>query len=149
MPQFMHRVSMQTMLVKLSLRFTSYQRLIMSATMYLSLYEQVGNVCELKFLFFSFQRITIICIVSEFCYHNLSQQNFKANKKRFRKNIENCFELTVNIPEQNSITLVPLLLSLARFSPVFLFYAPCKRQKTKSFLTFSGGLQMEHWAKLD
>ena len=25
---------------------------------------------------------------------------------------------------------------------------PCKNQETKGFLMFSGGVEMEHWAKL-
>ena len=33
---------------------------------------------------------------------------------------------------------------LPLFSPTFHFYAPWKRQKR--FLTFSGGIEMEHWA---
>ena len=28
------------------------------------------------------------------------------------------------------------------------FCNPWKRQKTKGFLTFSGGIEMEHWAKM-
>ena len=28
---------------------------------------------------------------------------------------------------------------------MFHFYSPWKRQKTKGFLTFSGGIEMEHW----
>ena len=50
--------------------------------------------------------------------------------------------------------IVPLPLSetfgmtfLTHFSPVFHFYTPWIRQKTKGFLTFSGGIEMEHWAK--
>ena len=31
---------------------------------------------------------------------------------------------------------------------MFHFYTPWKRQKTKGFLTSSGGIQMEHWPKL-
>ena len=30
------------------------------------------------------------------------------------------------------------------FTPIFRFYAPWKRQKTKGFLTISGGIEMEH-----
>ena len=28
------------------------------------------------------------------------------------------------------------------------FYTPWKRQKTKGFLTFSGGIEMEYWVKM-
>ena len=28
------------------------------------------------------------------------------------------------------------------------FYTPWKLQKTKGFLTFSGGIEMEHWSKM-
>ena len=31
------------------------------------------------------------------------------------------------------------------FSPFFHFYAPWKLQKLKVFLTFSGGIEREHW----
>ena len=30
---------------------------------------------------------------------------------------------------------------------MFHFYTPWKRQKTYGFLTFSWGIEMEHWAK--
>ena len=31
---------------------------------------------------------------------------------------------------------------------MFHFYTPIKRQKTKGSLTFSGGIEMKHWAKI-
>ena len=31
---------------------------------------------------------------------------------------------------------------------MFYFYIPWKRQKTIGFLMFSGGIEMEHWAKM-
>ena len=37
---------------------------------------------------------------------------------------------------------------LTHFSPVLHFYTPWKRQKTKGFLTFSGGKEMWHWTKM-
>ena len=37
---------------------------------------------------------------------------------------------------------------LTHFSPVSHFYTPWKRQKTKAFLTFSGGIEMWHWTKM-
>ena len=37
---------------------------------------------------------------------------------------------------------------LTHFSPVSHFYTPWKRQKTKGFLTFSGGIEMWHWTKV-
>ena len=39
-------------------------------------------------------------------------------------------------------------LKLTYFKPVFHLYTPWKRQKTKGFLVFSGGIEMEHWAKI-
>ena len=42
-----------------------------------------------------------------------------------------------------------LLLTLTYFSPLFYFYTPWKHQKTFGFLTFSGVIEMEHWAKMD
>ena len=38
---------------------------------------------------------------------------------------------------------------LIHFNPIFHFYTPWKRQKTKGFLTFSRGIEMEHWTKMD
>ena len=37
---------------------------------------------------------------------------------------------------------------LTHFSPVSQSYTPWKRQKTKGFLTFSGGIEMWHWTKM-
>ena len=37
---------------------------------------------------------------------------------------------------------------LTHFNPVLHFYTPWKRQKTKGFLTFSGGAEMWHWTKM-
>ena len=41
------------------------------------------------------------------------------------------------------------LLLLTQFSPVSHFYTSWKHQKTKGFLTFSGGVEMDYWAKMD
>ena len=38
--------------------------------------------------------------------------------------------------------------ALTHFSPVSHFYTPWKRQKTKSFQTFSGGIETWHWTKM-
>ena len=41
-----------------------------------------------------------------------------------------------------------MLLHLStNFNPMFHFYTPWIRQKTKGFLTYSGGIEMEHWVK--
>ena len=37
---------------------------------------------------------------------------------------------------------------LTHFSPVSHFYTRSKRQKTKGFMTFSGGIEMWHWTKM-
>ena len=37
---------------------------------------------------------------------------------------------------------------LTHFRPVFPFYTPWKRQKTFGFLTFSGGIEREHWPEM-
>ena len=37
---------------------------------------------------------------------------------------------------------------LTHFSPVSHFYLPRILQKTKGFLTFSGGIEMGHWIKM-
>ena len=39
---------------------------------------------------------------------------------------------------------IPFSETLTHFCPVFLFYTPWKSQKTKGFLTFSGGIEMKH-----
>ena len=39
---------------------------------------------------------------------------------------------------------------LTHFSPIFYyFYSPERHQKTKSFLMFSGGVEIEHLPKTD
>ena len=38
-------------------------------------------------------------------------------------------------------------ITLTHFSPMFHFYNLWKRQKIFGFLTFSGGIEMEQWAK--
>ena len=37
---------------------------------------------------------------------------------------------------------------LTHFSPGMYFYVPWKRQQTFGFLTFSGGVELVHWAKM-
>ena len=37
---------------------------------------------------------------------------------------------------------------LSHFSPVLLFYNPCKYQKTLGFLVLSGGLKWKHWEEM-
>ena len=39
-------------------------------------------------------------------------------------------------------------IRLTHFNLMFHFSTPSKRQKTFGFLTFSGGREMEHWAKI-
>ena len=34
---------------------------------------------------------------------------------------------------------------LTHFKPMLHFYTPWKRQKTRGFLTLSGGMEIEHW----
>ena len=40
-------------------------------------------------------------------------------------------------------------IKIYHFNPLFQFYTPQKRQKTFGFLTFSGGIKMEDWVKID
>ena len=42
----------------------------------------------------------------------------------------------------------PKIRSLNHFSTMWHFYTPWKRKKTKGFLMFSEGIEMEHWAKI-
>ena len=37
---------------------------------------------------------------------------------------------------------------LTHFNPLLYFYTPWKRQKTKGFLAFSEGIEVERWAKM-
>ena len=37
---------------------------------------------------------------------------------------------------------------LSHFTPMFHYYTPGKCQKTRGFLTFSGGKEMKHWHKI-
>ena len=37
---------------------------------------------------------------------------------------------------------------LTHFRPMFPFYIHWKRQKTEGYLTFSGGIETEHWPKM-
>ena len=46
------------------------------------------------------------------------------------------------------VVLAEINCNLAHFSLVSRFYTPWKRQKTKGFLTFSGGIEMWHWTKM-
>ena len=39
-------------------------------------------------------------------------------------------------------------LLITHFRPMFPFYTPWKRQKTFDFLTFSGGIEREHWPEM-
>ena len=50
-----------------------------------------------------------------------------------------------------TVQVVPVsanISGLTHFSPVSHFYTPWKRQKTKGFLTLSGGIEMWHWTKM-
>ena len=38
---------------------------------------------------------------------------------------------------------------LTHFSLMVHLHTPQKRQETFGFLTFPGGIEMEHWAKMD
>ena len=59
------------------------------------------------------------------------------------------FYIKTNVLQDFHIcTNVPLIFHLTHLSPMFHFYTPWKRQKTFSFLTFSGVIEMEHWAKI-
>ena len=41
-----------------------------------------------------------------------------------------------------------IMNGLTHFSQLFHLYTPLKRQKTFGFLTFSGVIELEHWAKM-
>ena len=55
----------------------------------------------------------------------------------------------LNVLKQRTASIhVDLMSLLTHFSPIFHFYDPWKRQKTFSFLTFSGGVEVGYWAKI-
>ena len=59
-------------------------------------------------------------------------------------------QITVDIIDQITIPSFVIFTrnkSLTHFRPIFPFYIPLKRQKTFSFLTFSGGIERDHGLK--
>ena len=64
------------------------------------------------------------------------------------------FNLRINLFTSQTATQVSLTHALTRSKlthvrPMFHFYAPpWKRQKTRVLLTFSGGIEMEHWPEI-
>ena len=61
-----------------------------------------------------------------------------------------CRPILATVETMESVTkgCVALHNYLIHFSPVSHFYTPWKRQKTKGFLTFPGGIEMWHWTKM-
>ena len=59
------------------------------------------------------------------------------------------YVLKLNIQDTRATSVEADLVFLTHFSPVLHFYIPWKSQKTKGFLMFSGGIDMDHWAKMD
>ena len=47
------------------------------------------------------------------------------------------------------LAIMKWYISLTHFSPMFHSYSSWKRQKTSGSLMFSGGIDMEHWLKID
>ena len=73
------------------------------------------------------------------------------------------FSLEVSKPFFENGSYIPYLISpslrgagkinvtimlLTHFRSMFPFYTPWKRQKTFGFLTFSGGIESEHWPEM-
>lgn len=56
-------------------------------------------------------------------------------------NLKCCRELTLNIS-------IKTLSTLSHFKPIFRIYTASKHQKNRSFLTLSGGIEMENWLKM-
>ena len=56
----------------------------------------------------------------------------------------------MNLFAQTSSETISLIVHLLNhFSLMSHFYTPSKRQNTFVFLTFSGGIQMEHWVNMN
>ena len=52
------------------------------------------------------------------------------------------------LDENNNSIFFESNVELTHFRPMLLFYTPWKRQKTQGFLTFSGGIEKEHWPEM-
>ena len=48
----------------------------------------------------------------------------------------------------HSIVVILLIIWLTHFKPKLHFYTPWKRKKTFSLLTFSEGIEMQHWLEM-
>ena len=71
-------------------------------------------------------------------------QGKALSMKSWIKEISCCFLLNIHLGSLQNFTS-----NLTHFQPVFHFYAPWKHQKTSGFLMFSGGIEIEHWLKMD
>ena len=70
---------------------------------------------------------------------------FKLNDYKY----QNDYCLNHSIPARNYMVKINYRsIGLNHFSLMLNFYTPWKRQKTFGFLTFSGGIEMKHWAKM-
>ena len=65
-------------------------------------------------------------------------KNYEGNAKVSRK-LSNFTKPTYGFKPEKCI---PAVIKL------FHFYTPWKRQKSRSFLTFSGGVEMQHWHEM-
>ena len=59
---------------------------------------------------------------------------------------QNFFLFNMNFIDSKLITM--LEISLTHFQPMFHIYTPCKYRKTRGFLMFSGGIEVDHWLKM-
>ena len=81
-------------------------------------------------------------------YKYLDVVNSGGEPRRWNKKLN---ASTITITRFSSIEIICKSLGmnwLSHFSPMLHFYTPWKCQKTFEFLTFSGGIEMEHWAKM-
>ena len=58
-------------------------------------------------------------------------------------------KITIQYSFQRKYFVKTLTMTLIYFKPIFHFYISWKRQKTRGFQMFSGGIEMECWSEMD
>ena len=86
------------------------------------------------------------CVENQFCY---CQDCLRLSDTRIR-NAHNTKtkNYAERIKQRKKEVMVWTFTFLSHFSPIFQTYTSWKRQKTKGFLTFSAGIEMEHWVNI-
>ena len=93
------------------------------------------------FLWEIFSKKSGLTVSKFFCYIKLRSKKILLSRKTRKLEKYCCRWLLYFCPSE--------IYSLTHFSPVSHFYTPWKRQRTFGFLTFSGGIEMWRWTKMD